>query len=691
MINWAQSVKKPLLFCLFAWMVVFALPWTREQALLDWRGATLEQFCGDYPAWAPLDSPYRPEKDDYVEFMTTSYDDSSGGGTPQSVMVNGLRVAPQFAAMARNLTDRDVLVWCALSSPIPHEVTHNLVILEQRFPGDAAVLAWTCGAQAEALSMGTRGFGPLSSPGWSVRPLPLSTIKLTNAMRPRWDAIGVKARLGQKFEPANGFWWWLETIALLGARRDEAVWPVLRVGSSKTVFDDHSIDRLLALRRAHLQTLGEVPSVSYLENKADLFASYGRWLDVTQQVCENVMGARLAGHHKTALEGGRDLVMMGRLLRRSSRSIWGWVGIGVESMAMKNTLSSAASSLRLLTSLPNAGVLAAQPGSLLRYANELKRKDIAYQLVTESNALVKARSAHKARTNAARASSSSQTEGISNVTTSLAAGSQNTGALLVRTLPIPLAAFALLSLLSLIRRREEPFALPAWTRGLCWSALALLVLVAVQTLLSHLLWQFIDAATGWTPSWGFDFIVPRLMTVLPLWVFAFAAGVACVGAAWAIVMTARRARGDTSLMAQLRCMFNSPDERTGALNLGPLLQLIALVGIWGAFIVALGAWFFLPQNSALKAQSLGTLYEGLALMLFGLAAIIPAFVFRAKQWGWGTYFRAWAQVTQRFLVAHLVLTTVLYLLLAMNGAYWSARFDNEWLRVNAPQTVSSKP
>ncbi|BCM91779.1 hypothetical protein IAD21_03654 [Abditibacteriota bacterium] len=690
-------MKKPLLFCLLVWIVLFALPWTRGQALLDWRGATVGQFSGDIPAWAPLDAPYLPETDAYNYSRSGS---QISQNLDELVKANGLEVAPQFAAMARSSTDRDVLVWCALSPIDSKAVARNMAVIEARFPGDVSLLAWKCGTQIQNLSMTTRVPGPLSSPTvcWSVQTnkTPGYPYKVDDKARPQWDAVVVEAHKGQKMEPRNGFWWWLEAMALLGARRDEQVWPVLRVGSSKTQFDDYSTDRLLALRRAHLKTQGVVPIAFYIGGERNFsWMFYSRWREVARQVCENVMGARLLGRHKTALEGGRDMVMMGRLLRRSSDSISVLVGIAIENIALRSALPPASSTFKRLVPGANAAALAGHPTSLLRYANELNRKDIALQITNEWNAVTQARKAQTAKTKAALTSTSSQIQGVSDATATWAGGSQNTGALLVQTLPIPILEIGVLSVLLLVARRrprDDGFVLPAWTRGLGWSAFALVVLFAAQTLFGSLSWKFLSYSGGWTTYWGFYFLLPRLVVLLPLWAFAFAACVAGVGAVWATVFAARRAQGEASLGARLMGIWSAPDERTGALNLGPILQLIALMGVWSAFAAALGAWFYFPQEGALETQSTDTLhdqYAGMALALFCLVPTILAILFRAKGYGVGTYFRGWLEVTRRFLVAHLVLTTVLYLLLATSGAFWSARFDAEWLKVNAPPKASA--
>lgn len=681
-------MKNPLLFCLVVWLVLLSLPYTRGQVLLDWRAATVQQLSGSNPAWAPLDSPYRPETE---IFSYTG--EPTEEGLPIPVAVNGLKVAPQFVSVARSSSDRDVLVWCALSAKDSDVIASNLQVLEKRFPGDAELLAWSCDARVQKLSMTTRVPGPLSSPfpAWSVqiKPVTNSGQEYNISPEPRWNAVVKGARKGQKREPQNSFWWWLETMALLGARRDEEVWATLRAGSLKATFNDHTTDKVLSLRRAHLKTLGQVPTTFFLGNRAESYRLYSRWREATRQVCENVMGARLAGRHKMALEGGRDMLLMGRQLRLSGDDLSVLVGSAIEQITMRNAAVPVASNFKRLPRNPNVQVLAGHPSSLLRYASELNRQDIAAQVTKEWKAVVKAQATQVAKMKACLVGASTHIEGVKDSTLTLAVGSQNIGLTLVQTLSAPLIALALLSLLLVrVHQREQTFALPNWTRGLGWSAFALLVIVAAQILFG----QLARSALG-ISYWGFDLILPRLAFLLPLWAFGFAACVVAIGAVWSTMFSSRRARGDASFLAQLRSMFNSPDERTGTLNLGPLLQLIAVVGVWGMIIILLGAWFFFPQNGALENQGSETLhdqYAGLALALFCLAGSLPALEFRVRGTKFRTYLMAWAEVTRRFLVAHLVLTTILYLLLSLNGSYWGKRLDAEWLQANKPQTASSQ-
>ena len=94
-------MKEPLLFSLFAWIVLFALPWTRPTAILDWRGATLERGRGWNPSFAPLDAPYQPEKDVAAMYMGYGGSPPSKDDVADDMKANGLRVAPQFASVAR--------------------------------------------------------------------------------------------------------------------------------------------------------------------------------------------------------------------------------------------------------------------------------------------------------------------------------------------------------------------------------------------------------------------------------------------------------------------------------------------------------------------------------------------------------------------------------------------------------------
>ncbi len=273
------------------------------------------------------------------------------------------------------------------------------------------------------------------------------------------------------------------------------------------------------------------------------------------------------------------------------------------------------------------------------------------------------------------------------------AGLQNSGALLVKTLPV---AIVMLGILSLGRRARnaqiEAVAVPSWTRGLGWSALALLVLIGAQTMLSHLVWIYVIAHYGTPAPASFDFALPRLVALLPGWAFGFATVTALVSALWASIAAARRARGDKSLLARLRGVLDSNDERTGSLDLSPMLQLIGLVGFWCAAIALLGAWFFFPQQGALEASATETLHDqmgGFALALFAFIAVLPALFLRDK----ALVRRAnsnWRQVAGRFLAAHLALTTGIYLLLSLSGAFLDARFESQWARVNEPQSVSGQ-
>ncbi len=374
-------MKKPLLFSLLVWLALFLLPLTRAQMLLDWKSATIERAREWNPSLAPLHAPYQPEKD--ADGIYGGYGSSpvAKDDVPDDVSANGLRVAPQFASVARGSNERDVLLWCVRSASDETIIGRNLEVLSRRFPRDIALLAWTCEAQLNGLSMSTRTPGPLSSPypNWSVQvrngqggyqSAPGYEPDFTPQTRAKWDVLAVKARLGQQMEPRNGFWWWLEAACLLGARRDELVWNVLRAGKTKTRYDDHNLEIQGALRRAHRRTLGVVPMSFYLRGGNTSWQFLSRWREVTRQVCENVIGARLQKRHKTALEGGRDMVMMGAMLRRSTNSIGVLVGIAVENIALRSALPPSVAPLNKLGRNPSAKVLAGHPRSFATRANK---------------------------------------------------------------------------------------------------------------------------------------------------------------------------------------------------------------------------------------------------------------------------------------------------------------------------------
>lgn len=703
-------MKKPLLFSLFVWLLLFVLPWTRGLAWLDWKSATLERLSGINPAWAPLDGAYQPEKDAMLAYTYNSPDElgSPKEDAVKDVQANSLQVAPQFSALTQS-NDRDVLVWCARSPKDVKAVTRNLVALSRRFPSDADMLAWACGNQMQEMSLFTRIPGPLSSSSlnWSMQfPTPSSSTPSTSAfnvpengprveygLRPQWDALAIEARRGQKMEPNNGFWWWLEVTCLLGARRDEQIWSVLKTGCQKSVYDDHDQENTLSLRGAHLKTAGVVPLAFYLQNSGKSWKLYSSWRDATRQVCENIMGKRLQGEHKVALEGGRDMVFMGRTMRRSSISYVSQVGRAVEIVSMQNALPYSVALAPFVRMTSPVQVLANHPRSLLRYANEQNRKDIAQQLVGEWNTISQSQRKALAAAPKKPAGAASKIEGVSDELTALVAGLQNVGRMLVQTLPIPLLALAALSLLTRgTARRDEPFLLPTWTHGLGWSAFALLVLLGAQVLFNYLVWDFVTRNFGGPTFWGFDFSLARLVVLLPVWAFAFPACAAGVGALWGTMFAARRGLGDVSIWGRLKLLFSAPDNRVGVVNLEPLVQIIALMGIWGVGLFLLGSWFYLPQNKALETRLGETLHDqaaGLFLAVFVLIAVVPALYFRTGSTGFRAYSWSWVQVARRFLVAHIALATTLYLLLAIGNAFSVARFETQWLKANAPQSLAS--
>ena len=694
------SVKKPLIFSLLVWLLVLLVPATRPMALLDWKRATLERFSDWNPAFLPLDAPYQPEKEldgafvYYPAGVMAARDDDA----PDDVRAGQMQVAPQFAALSRSSNDRDVLVWCARSAQNPKMVANNLETLSRRFPRDAALLSWAAAARVANLRLSTRVAGPLSSsfPNWSVQKTPTGAgapspgspwLKVVRGARPAWDAVAQTARRGQVLEPGNGFWWWLETMALLGARRDEDVWRVLKVGGQKAFYNDHASELRLALYHARKRSQGVVPVSASISGVVVNSPIWWRLREVVSQTCENIIGARLMGRHTTALEGGRDLVRMGRLVRRSLFApVHASVGVALELITLQNAQAPAAATINRLPSGASVVALAGHPRSLLRYANEQNRSDIARELTTEWNAVAASRRAQIAKFKAA--ASSSQGPGFDDTTIALAAGLQNTGSLLATTLPIPLLLLALSWPLTLWRRKspvpenEEP----SWKRGLGWSAFSIALLLGANFALSNFAWRYFDSGTAAKTPLAFNAILPRLVGVLPVWAFAFCALVASVGALWATIGAARQQNGELSLTNRLKKAFVSPDERLQTFDARPLLQLIVVVSLCFLAVAALGAFFYLPQEGALEAKINPTWhgeFAGLMLGAFFLFAALPAMFFRPKALRLRVLFGSWARVWRRFLVAHIALATLLYLACNVGGAFFGARYEAQWNRVFA--------
>lgn len=691
-------MKKPLLFPLFVWLVLLAIPTTRPMVLLDWKRATTQRLSEFVPGWAPRDEP--------SFWIGTSSDAPPGTAlfhaddTLANERAGEMEVAPPFAALARSSTQRDALLWCALS-PVSENykarkraIAANFESLERRFPGDATVLACSVTARTETLSLDTRAAGPLmGGAGWSVRARKAGS---GAAMRRSWDALARKIRRGQKMEPRNGFWWWMETVALLGARRDEQVWPVLGRGA-RMPFDAHARDLRVALWRARVQSQGVMPvSVALSNLEYEDFNSLLMRNTSVEQVCENIIGARLLGRHKIALEGGRDLVRMGRSIRQSDSRFSYYPGSHCEDFALKHAQVPGVGATKRVKFGASAAALAGHPNSLLRYAAERNRPDVVRELTAQWNDLQSARRADAARWATLGKGSLWRYFGLNDRNIGLAAGFQNTGSLLVATLPVPLLLLTLGWLRSLWRpvaAGDERDA-PRWTRGLGWSAFSLGVLLAANFGLSHMVWRVYDGNAGTATPLSFDAMLPRLVEVLPSWAFGFPTVAAWVGALWAGAASLRRQNGELPLRTRLKNSLSTPDERMETFDAHPLLQTVALGSAWLFALGALAAWFYWPQVGALEAQK-STLHNwagGLGLGAFWLAGALPAFFWRPKNRGGKrpSMLLLRSPVWRRFLCAHIALATLLYLACNIGGAIFSARFETQWNRVFAPTRSGNK-
>jgi hypothetical protein len=698
------AMKKPLLFFLLVWVFLFALPWTRPMAVLDWKRATLERFSDLNPALTPRDAPYQPEKERDRVFLPNGMPVPESEA-PGEVRAGEMQVAPQFASLARSSSDRDVLAWCARSAGDAQTIGQNLEALARRFPQDADMLAWTTTARAASLDLNTRARGPITSlqpnASWSVMAPRAGDNSSGSSHRTRWNAVAANAvaalaKRGQKMEPRNGFWWWMETTALLGARRDEQVWAVLRAGGQKSLYDNHVKALSVALHRARLRSQGDAPVTVALRNLLDGWFYPGTFSQTTLQTCENIMAARLMERHKVALEGGRDLVRMGRLLRRAPDDlITPYTGVWIEQQALRYAQVPSALVMKPLKPGASVAVLAGSPGSLLRYANEQKRFDIARELTVEWNAVAAARRAQMAKIKAATRLSLAQNVGLDDTTIALSAGLQNTGSLLVSTLPVPLLLLALGWLPTLWRRPspvEGAQELPSWTCGLGWSAFSIVVLLGANFVLSNFVWRFVDSRSTIKTPLSFNAMLPRLVGVLPSWAFGFCTLVASAGALWATNGWMRRQNGELPMLARLKNSLHSPDERLQTFDARPLLQLIAVVSAFCFASAALAAWFYLPQDGALQSRS-QTTHDwggGLFLGVFWLVAVLLPVFFRPQTQRLRPFLSLWWRVWRHFLAAHIALATLLYLACNIGGAVFTTRFEAQWNRVFAGTPSSAK-
>ncbi|RYF36487.1 MAG: hypothetical protein EOO38_27625, partial [Cytophagaceae bacterium] len=198
-----------------------------------------------------------------------------------------------------------------------------------KYPNEVTLLAAHVRGYVGWLGLGRRRDGPLTSsfPQWSVITerfegsiggMPMGGIPEPSVSpiieREKTDYYLLLTERGRRLEPQNTFWDWMEMAFLIAAQRDSEVDAVLRRAATKSDFDDHVSDELLANRK--------VLSRQMLDSTARLTALSGIPYHHTSPMrlttyflAQRTMGLRLQGRDKEALEHGLRAMRLARLVR----------------------------------------------------------------------------------------------------------------------------------------------------------------------------------------------------------------------------------------------------------------------------------------------------------------------------------------------------------------------------------------
>lgn len=262
----------------------------------------------------------------------------------------------------------------------------NQKSLLERYPNDVALLA-ACMRRyvgKDPDSVLSRRDGPLTSrdANWSViapnyqgslgasplnvAPTPQPTPPLDQS---RYYLSLIKR--GQKLEPRNTFWDWMEMAVLIGKRRDAEVDAVLQRAILKNDFNDHTSDEIKAsVIVGSRRTL--VADAKTMAMNAAGYHHVSPMYATARFLAQRTMGLRLQGRDEEALQHGLRVMRLARIMRlRASMPLISDVGKRYEIIVITKarlSLRSASSRPSLSRNNPPLTTLASDPNSLLLLA-----------------------------------------------------------------------------------------------------------------------------------------------------------------------------------------------------------------------------------------------------------------------------------------------------------------------------------
>lgn len=201
--------------------------------------------------------------------------------------------------------------------------------LIRRFPEHSWLIAWRL-QDASAQMRPERLAGELSDPDFESNKAagiasPERDKKNLNFTQAELEEAIALARLGQKREPDNGFFDWMETCFLLMAWRDEEAWRALSRGSRKPKFDNHTRQWMLAhltaweayLNRPLLWEEKNLLRYGPLDNSGNSILR-----ERARIIAWEAIKAKRRGQHDKSLQIRSDLL---RLMEKASRQSYAQV------------------------------------------------------------------------------------------------------------------------------------------------------------------------------------------------------------------------------------------------------------------------------------------------------------------------------------------------------------------------------
>ena len=225
------------------------------------------------------------------------------------------------------------------ASDTREERVRRIVILRRKFPKDVFLIAAELRAKLVSLQYERIGGELVDVTPKDKRPpgyvSPEKNGVKVNFTPADFQKVIELCRLGQKLEPENGYFDWMECYFLIHSWRDTEAFKALEAVGRKKTYDEHDLDAMRAEINALSIALGR--PLLY-EEKTNVLswgqqAQHGRQRELARIISWQAVKAARRGEHPQAIRIAAALAQAGALMRDGGRSyIDGLVGIAIEAM-----------------------------------------------------------------------------------------------------------------------------------------------------------------------------------------------------------------------------------------------------------------------------------------------------------------------------------------------------------------------